>query len=594
MRLEAVRFKHFRCLYDSDWIQTGALTILIGENDCGKTAALDGVAILVGEARGKDEDISFKIEDENQEATEERAREDSFEIVGRFIPEAGDDLEGRGIPLDDEGKAVLGVCYFEGRHEWSATGNVPADPELRVDPTALKTSDMRRLLKAKGERPAGTRREPIEAMFREAIERSPKVLDRKVFGGPPHIGLFKVVDFRTADELHTVLNSTLRTLFGELIRSNKYKALAAVERKLARDLQAKANEIQEFVKRHRSDVGEVIVRPRVDFAQGYRNTEIDIEDRRGNPIPLRMRGEGMKAHLRLAGFEWTGQILRQQSEGTRVFLLDEPDTHLDYHAQRKLAVVIDEYSKKGQVLVATHSMHLINSVGLERIVSLEVDRSTGRSLAKKVAPSTGEEADEINRIGALVGIENAVLLYERVFFLFEGATELHALPKMYELWTGSRWYLDGVRFQNGWNNTGAILLARLLHTNGRAVVVLVDEDTEQLKGFKRQFTRQRLESQALLPAERIRTIRPVFFEMAFSNSVWSRVIYRATEGKRKVRRATLDARRSDPREFIRFLEEVTSLSKPELGRLLSEHIRKSEIPDELGAAFDMARELAKR
>ena len=44
MFLEAFRATHFRCLHGTDWIPLHDLTVLIGENDGGKTATLDALA----------------------------------------------------------------------------------------------------------------------------------------------------------------------------------------------------------------------------------------------------------------------------------------------------------------------------------------------------------------------------------------------------------------------------------------------------------------------------------------------------------------------------------------------------------------------
>jgi len=300
----------------------------------------------------------------------------------------------------------------------------------------------------------------------------------------------------------------------------------------------------------------------------------------------------MRTHLRLAAFEWTGKVLGEGEGTRRVFLLDEPDTHLDYHSQRRLLGSIEEYVKRGQVVVATHSINLINRVPLDQIVLLDYDRDSGQSRVKSMRLEPGAEALDINAMGVELGVENAVLLYERAFVLFEGQTEETALPPMYERWTGSKWYLDGVRFQSGWNNEGAVLLARLLHQKGRPVVALIDEDTMKLKGFLRQFTRKKLEGQAHLPPGRIKTIGPVFFEVAFSDDVWARAIFAATDGKRKPRRAKLLELRQDPVEFVKFVAEATEMSKAELGTVLGSVTKRSEIPPVLTEVFDAAKELA--
>lgn len=598
MRIVGIRFQHFRCLYNTGWIPVGDLTVLIGENDCGKSATLDGMAILLGTGNGRVEDISFKAGPVTVDPeTGEPGREDWLLIEGRFEPEAGDAVVEAGIPLNGDGRAVVSLRFgIDGTSEWYATGMVPSDPDLRINPPDVNINDLRGLLRAKGELvPAGSAKAPVVKAVEELIEKSPQALEQKPFASRPHGEFFEIVDFRTAHDADAVMNAALRSLFVDLIKSERYKELSTVERKVTKVLQAKANELKEFVRRYRTDVRDVVVRPQVDFSSGYRNVEIEITDVRGTSVPLSLRGDGFRAHLRLAAFEWSGQILAAAAARRRVFLLDEPDAHLDYLAQRRILGVIEEYARREQVVLATHSMNLVNRVTLDRIVHFELDRASGKSVPRSIQAEPGAEVAELNRIGDSLGIENAVLFYERCFFLFEGETEAHAVPRLYEVWTGSKWYLDGVRFVNGCNNEGAIHFARFLHSNGRPVVALVDEDTVLMKGFRRQFTRGRLEGQALLPGNRIKTIGPCCFELAFSSSVWSRAIYRAAGGKRRLDKGKLDSLRGRPRDFIEYLQARSGgLSKVQLGAGLASAIRRSEIPVQLGEAFDAAKQYAAR
>jgi energy-coupling factor transporter ATP-binding protein EcfA2 len=583
-------------LYDSDWIPVNDLTVFIGENDSGKTAALDGITILLGPTRGSVDDISFKPgPGETDPNTGESLREDHFRIEGRFLPEAQDEHQQGSIPHHDDGTIEIGLKLGTQGEEWYATGNVPIDPDLRINPSDVNINDLRELLRSKGASiPGGTTKAPLAQAVRQLIANSPKAIGSVVVKSPPHPSLFKVVDFRSARDVDSVLNATLRTLFAQLIKSESYTELSKVEAKVRRVLQAKADELKEFVARHRPDVQDVLVQPQVDFSQGYRNVEIAVTDTRGSPIPLELRGQGLRAHLRLAAFEWSGQILSGAGSATRIFLLDEPDTHLDYYAQRRILGVIEEYARNGQVFLATHSMNLINRVGLDRIVHFELDRASGKSSPRRIQASGGSDVAEMNRIGESLGIENAVFFYERCFFLFEGETEAQSLPGLYEVWSGSKWYLDGVRFLNGHNNEGAILFGRFLHTSGRRVVALIDEDTTLKKGFQRQFTRSRLEGQTLLPPGRIITIGPAFFELAFSDSVWTRAVFRATGGKRRINRAKLGALRTNPRQFVRYLEKRSGLSKVQLGVSAASVTKKTEIPEALADAFALAQKLAKR
>lgn len=591
MRLLAVKFNHYRCLHDTPWIPLKELTVFIGENDSGKTAALDGIAIVLGHANPADDDIAFKPDGTTSD------REDELSISARIQLNDEERVTSK-LPVDGSLCSEVTIVASTANQTWSALGLVPVDPVLRVDVPTLNLSDLRAILSAKGQSsPGGTRKEPFVEAVDALVQAAPKVLSpQPISTFPPHRSYFEVIDFRNARDASVVMNQTLRALFTDLIRNNKYPSLSAVQDKINWELQSKANELSAFVKKYRSDVSDVVVNPRVDFSSGYRDAAIALTDTRGNPIPLQLRGQGLHAHLRLAAYEWSGPLLKAATSVTRVVLLDEPDTHLDYQAQRRLLGVIEDYTLRGQVLLATHSMNLINRVALDQIVHFELD-SRGTSLPRTISAAPGDEAKEINRIGESLGIENATLFYERAFFLFEGDTELHALPVLFELWTGSKWYLDGVRFINGYNNEGAIIFARFLHANSRPVLALVDQDTTLNRGFKRQFSRTSLEGEARLPADRVMTIGPTCFELAFSTKTWARAIQSVTKSSFSTsRRRTLERlRTTDHRAFLKYLSDSSGgLSKVELGVALAATIKRNEIPQVLRDSFEAAQKLAAR
>ena len=186
---------------------------------------------------------------------------------------------------------------------------------------------------------------------------------------------------------------------------------------------------------------------------------------------------------------------------------------------------------------------------------------------------------------------NAAVLYERCFLLFEGITEGIALPVLYEIWSRSKWYLDGIRFVNAYNNDGVLRFTRFLRDQGREVIGLIDDDTTYNKGARRYLTDSSLSGDAHV--QDVFKVSPVCFELAFSSSVWRRAIAHATEA-RGPQDATIDKHRASSAEFVNFLQERTGVqSKPELARHLVAAIRKpSDIPECIIDAFDAARKLA--
>ena len=60
MKLSKFAATHFRCLYDGDAIDFHPITVLIGENDSGKSATLDAMSIFLARNRSpSDADYSY-------------------------------------------------------------------------------------------------------------------------------------------------------------------------------------------------------------------------------------------------------------------------------------------------------------------------------------------------------------------------------------------------------------------------------------------------------------------------------------------------------------------------------------------------------
>ena len=359
-------------------------------------------------------------------------------------------------------------------------------------------------------------------------------------------------------------------------------------------LRKEVSGLQAFVTRYRPEITGLDIEIRVDFARGFQGAPLKLQTASGEAFAER-RGEGFRRQLTLAAFEWSEGILDSSTNETgTIILFDEPDTHLDYHAQQRLIGVLSRLSDSGcQLVIATHSINMLNTFPLERVNLFSRDasnaRSRGRPVVGKASGREGQSEDLqlINSVGRELGIDNAAVLYERCFLLFEGESEDNALPRMYEIWSGNRSYLHGVRFINAYGNVGVLQFTRFLRDQGRAVVGLIDEDTTYNKGTKRLLTESKLWAEGHVKV--VHKVRPVCFELAFSSRVWRRAIAGAT-GRRGPQDNTIDAHRTDANEFVKFLMgEMDVDSKPSLARHLANAIRRpSDIPESIRQAFHEA------
>jgi predicted ATP-dependent endonuclease of OLD family len=228
-----------------------------------------------------------------------------------------------------------------------------------------------------------------------------------------------------------------------------------------------------------------------------------------------------------------------------IVVYDEPDTHLDYTHQRKIMQLIREQSAvpNVSVLVATHSMNLIDGVDISDVVHLKLDNH--RTVVERLgAGLLGDDIDEhLGKIAAAVGLRNSVLLHERCFLAVEGETEQRAFPLLFRLCEGMSLQAAGIALWACFNNEGALHLARYLAKKGRTIILVVDADSRSVsKGiFKTAKLTQFFGTDASRYVKFLGEPNPSGseeeqfneLEEIFTNAVWVRVankIWAKTEG----------------------------------------------------------------
>lgn len=227
----------------------------------------------------------------------------------------------------------------------------------------------------------------------------------------------------------------------------------------------------------------------MSFRSGFKRAPLHISRADGEPVDLTRSGQGSARRIALAIWEWTSNILENaelsaiQEEDTEpptqtIVVYDEPDTHLDYRHQRTVMDIIRRQCgvPNVNVMVATHSMNLIDGVDISDIVHLKL--ANGRTVVERLGDDTHEGIDlHLGQIAAALGLRNSVLLHERCFLAVEGATEQQSLPVLFRLSEGLSLQAAGIALWACNNNEGALHLARYLTGQHRTVMLMVDADS---------------------------------------------------------------------------------------------------------------------
>jgi putative ATP-dependent endonuclease of the OLD family len=156
----------------------------------------------------------------------------------------------------------------------------------------------------------------------------------------------------------------------------------------------------------------------------YQTKDLNIDAKvkfleNGREINLQKKGDGTKRRITMALLEFKKDEEVLEDDETTLYLLDEPDTHLHVRAQIELLETLQEFALIGhQVILTTHSPFIINSLKPNQIRLLLAEERN----CTKVRYLT-EQPDIPTRVLQSIGVENIYLFFARTIILTEGETE---------------------------------------------------------------------------------------------------------------------------------------------------------------------------
>jgi len=310
--------------------------------------------------------------------------------------------------------------------------------------------------------------------------------------------------------------ATLKTSYTSHTEDEKIKGrLSAVTKTLQRRVAKDAEDLRKHIKKQCADIGDIMIDPTVRMDSGLKGVELSAVNARGEQVHLGQSGTGRSRRIALAVWEFNANLLSGSNEDT-VLLYDEPDTHLDYRNQRGFMTLLSAQSAlpNVRIVVATHSMNLIDGVDIANVVHLRHVES--RTTADAITDDS-EIGKHLGSIAASLGLRNTVLLHERLFVGVEGATESRAFPVLFRLATGRQLQSCGIAVWPCDNNEGALRFAQYLVKHQRDVLLVVDNDSRDLKIFKEPS----LASHDLKLETHVLTVGVREFEDTFSDEQWA-------------------------------------------------------------------------
>lgn len=149
--------------------------------------------------------------------------------------------------------------------------------------------------------------------------------------------------------------------------------------------------------------------------------QVSLSTDTGVKVPVGRHGEGMQS---LAVLMLFNAFLQTWSEGSPIIALEEPEAHLHPSAVRALWHLIEQIP--GQKIISTHSGDLLAEVPPESVTRLY--RNTGDITARRVIDA-GLNPEEQRKFNFHIRQSRGELLFARCWILAEGETELTVLPE---------------------------------------------------------------------------------------------------------------------------------------------------------------------
>jgi len=632
MKIQSLSIRNYKCHRLLDRVPFHDFTTLIGENDCGKTAVIDFLEVMLTNKIPHEGDY-FKCIDPTSPPDQPRevaAEEISGEIV---FSVDGDEEDTLAAYLDEQKTFRLKRVFRPENNALYIHTKRFSDPRF-YDYTAMKADDLKAFVEELGftdqkgfkfknqdERKAAVKEyiqehdgdipathDWVEVSFKELHNFLPKFIRYNVDDyNNPEILIFKVLKEAFENELYSSDENGYKILRDE--------SLGQVLDRVKERLNEATRQFLKHIQRFNNGIEDISIEPDIDLSSGLRQTPIKIRDRSGVYHYLDSKGYGTKKRMYLAIFEWNKEVLAGIDQNYAIRCYDEPDNNLHIEAQRglfrTLRSITDNTDGRNQTLLCTHSLFMIDSAPASSINFFRRD-GDGSTVVEYLE---GAEDQEIQRFIELMcremGLSNSHIFFERCFIAFEGQSESNFLPLAYKKLYRSSMAEDGLTLVELGGNGAAMNFLKLLMKNKRDLVLLfLDRDSVNMRKGK-MLSDDMIRKSGMDPedykrfveeffAEKIAYIGDKEFEDTFSNDIYVRVLTKARPKNNGFSWTTGDIEAMRRRKkFSDALTKVVAkecrphyLSKPELATLLGTSIGVEEIPSAVKQLFEKARNIA--
>ena len=402
MRITRVRIRNFRGIRDLE-IELGKVTVLIGENNSGKTSVLDALKLCLRDLSPRRrfvfDGLDFHLPDGQAEPTSTEPIEIEVMFSDRPDEQWDDELVGRLnrariLQVDDDGRNHVRLqvtCEYDSdSREFS---HQPSFVDLQGDP-----------LSRAGPRALTVLQEEIRYYYLTALRDAARHFDAK---GPFWRPFLQ--DSQLSQDKKAEIEAKLHEV-NELVVSS-HSSFEQVQDGLRR--------VQSVVPLATGEAVSIEAVPGRMFDM-LAKAQVQLGTTTGAKIPLHRHGEGTQS---LAVLMLFSAFLEAQAEGATVLALEEPEAHLHPSAIRALWALVGGFT--GQKLISTHSGELLAETDILDIRRLARTRNGIKAFR---VPRNLLLPEETRKFNYHIRRARGELLFARCWLLVEGETESWVYP----------------------------------------------------------------------------------------------------------------------------------------------------------------------
>jgi hypothetical protein len=400
--IKEIYVKNFRSLRDFNMNFEEDITVIVGENDCGKTSILESLKIAFSKQKFEESDFSngsdeasIEVKIRNKSYIKNFKKADGYIDENSFIKLNKEDI--------DDIKGELSSSSFNELLEFARELGVNTSRISKIDTLTNKIEEKIVELELNSY---------IAPINRIPDDYNLFFLDGKHFQNlDDHIDELYFNQIRQDIWKKEIDGETIE----EIINKHLHDAVSDLETQI-KD-QGSIEKLRAYLPKitHIKIIPELTPRLTIGVkVQLLEGTEI---------IPVEKKGDGTKRRITMALLEIKKDIDNEQSHS---YIFDEPDTHLHVKAQLDLLNILWDFIRnKKQVIITSHSPFILNSFSPQKVRLL-----TLKDYRTELVPVDTDE--NVRSTLKSLGISNTNLFFSKKILVVEGHTEEKFVPEVFE------------------------------------------------------------------------------------------------------------------------------------------------------------------